>query len=383
MFIVTNRQVDANAEGTAKLGPRPNEKGSNELRVVEVVRAGRGWSISVLPDELDGAWREAVVKKLNGGAGITSDTALYGSHYAAAKTLQQARRRGRNVLFFVHGYNNDIDAVLARADQLEKKYNVVVICFSWPARGGGVRGVLSYRQDKRDAKASTAAFERFLVLVRQHIDRLNGSAKEECMRRAAERYPENLEQRDECFEALMQRACPVRLSLMLHSMGNYLLKQTLKSSTSDEIGSLFDNVVLVAADTNNEGHPGWVDRIRARESIYIIINENDRALRASEVKVGEAQRGRLGRLRRRLESRLALYVDATDAPSVGNSHAYFEDAAVRTRNSILRRFFQSVFNGEHGEDLLSYDQALGAYRVAAASRPGSTSPPRRGPRSRR
>ncbi len=364
MFIVTNREVNPDATGTAKFGPRPNSEGANNLRVAEVTRAGRGWAITILPDEIGEDLRDELTRKFKGGAGLAPDQTLHASHYAAAKMLDRARREKKNLLFFVHGYNNDIDVILQRAHDLEQTHGVLVVCFSWPARGGGARGLLSYRQDKRDAKASVCAFERFLVSTRNHLDRLQGSAKAECMRRATARHPDNHEERDLLFEELMAKACPVRLSLMLHSMGNYLLKQTLKSSTSDEIGSLFDNVVLVAADTNNEGHAAWVDRIRARERILIVINENDRALRASEIKVGEAQRGRLGRLRRRLDSRLATYVDVTDAPLVGNGHAYFEGKPVAAKTAILRRLFTSLFNGERGEAWLDQDPAGGMACVA-------------------
>ena len=376
MFIVTNRELIPEAEGTAKFGPRPNAEGANNLRVAEVTKAGRGWAITLLPDVIGDGLRDELTSKFKGGAGLEPDQTLYASHYAAAKMLDRARRLKKNLLFFVHGFNNDIDVILQRAHDLEQTYGVLVVCFSWPARGGGARGLLSYRQDKRDAKASVCAFERFLISASGHIDRLKGQAKLDCMRRAAAKHPENHEARDMLFEELMAKACPVRLTLMLHSMGNYLLKQTLRSSTSDEIGSLFDNVVLVAADTNNAGHAEWVDRIRAREGILIVINENDRALRASEVKVGEAQRGRLGRLRRRLDSQLALYVDVTEAPQVGKGHAYFEGKPVASKTAVLRRFFTSVFNGKRGEEALDQDPTLGIMRIAGPKAKPRPSPPR-------
>lgn len=379
MFIVTNRELIPDAKGTAQFGPIPSRDGANNLRVAEVTKAGRGWSVTILPDVIGDDMREELTKKFKGGAGLEPGQKLYASHYASAKMIDRARREKKNLLFFVHGFNNNIDDILQRAHDLEKTYGVLVVCFSWPARGGGARGLLSYRQDKRDAKASVCAFERFLVSARGHMDRLNGKAKEDCMRHANEKYPENFEERDMLFEELMAKACPVRLTLMLHSMGNYLLKQTLLSSTSDEIGSLFDNVVLVAADTNNAGHPAWVDRIRARESILIVINENDRALRASEVKVGEAQRGRLGRLRRRLDSQLALYVDVTEAPNVGQGHAYFEGKPVAAKTGVLRRFFTSVFNGNRADDVLDQDPTLGIMRIAGTPAKTDPSPPRRRP----
>lgn len=364
MFIITNRAVDGEASGMKKLGSRPNEKGANELRVVEATRKGKRWTVKLLDDELTARQKKAI--------GLAESDVAYASAYAAAKVLQEARKAKRNVLLFVHGYNNNIRVILDRAADLEENYEVAVVCFSWPARGGGVRGLLSYRQDKRDAKASIAAFERFLLLARGHLDRLNHHAQAEAMAQAEKEFPENNETRDDRFQELMDESCPIRINMMLHSMGNYLLKHTISSSTSDEIGTLFDNIVLVAADTNNEDHREWVDRVRAREGVYIVLNENDRALRASETKIGEAQRARLGRIRRKLDAKQAIYVDVTDAPGVGGSHSYFEGAPVRKKTANLRKCFDNLLNGRRAEDQLEFDAAIDAYRMPG-TRPGPTS----------
>ncbi|MGL6231831.1 hypothetical protein ACSZMQ_12290 [Aeromonas rivipollensis] len=55
----------------------------------------------------------------------------------------------------------------------------------------------------------------------------------------------------------MNKRCPFTINLMLHSMGNYLFKHLLGSSTYNANHLLFDNVVMVAADTNNEHHAEW------------------------------------------------------------------------------------------------------------------------------
>lgn len=219
MFIVTNRHVDPSKSGPAVLGARPNELGSNELRVVEAQRRGRGWSLNVLPDEMTQAQKREL--------GMESiEEPLYASTYASRKVLQDARKTGRNILVFVHGFNT----------------------------------------------------------------------------------------------------------------------------------------ALVAADTNNADHRAWVDRLRVREAIYIVINERDQALRASEVKIGDAQQARLGRTRRNLDSVQGIYVDVTDAPSVGRSHAYFEGSPAAPR-SILRSFFHKILNGERGEETLPFDPGTRAYKI--------------------
>ena len=54
-------------------------------------------------------------------------------------TAKQKLKTGKHLLLFVHGFNNDLDDVLERAAGLEARYGVEVLCFSWPANGGGAR----------------------------------------------------------------------------------------------------------------------------------------------------------------------------------------------------------------------------------------------------
>ncbi len=146
MFIVTNRQVNKTNKGLNILGIDPNPKGPNELRLVEATKLSRGWRIELLPDE--------VGEKKKHEVNLQGKKRVLASEYAAAKTLNRVRGGRRNLLFFVHGFNNDVKAVLERAHTFEMNYNVEVVAFSWPANGGGLRGAISYKDDKRDARAS-------------------------------------------------------------------------------------------------------------------------------------------------------------------------------------------------------------------------------------
>lgn len=159
----------------------------------------------------------------------------------------------------------------------------------------------------------------------------------------------------------MNKRCPFTINLMLHSMGNYLFKHLLGSTTYNANHLLFDNVVMVAADTNNEDHAQWVDRIQCRNRLYITINERDSALMASRMKMGEQQKARLGHYTRKLDSRTAIYVDFTDQPQVGDSHAYFEGDSIA--NKKVAAFFHTVLNGGTGESAAHFDAALNLYRL--------------------
>jgi hypothetical protein len=143
-------------------------------------------------------------------------------------------------------------------------------------------------------------------------------------------------------------------------MGNYVLKQMLKSSISAGAGLTFDNILMIAADTNNLDHSMWVDRLRFRRRLYITINEDDHALAASRMKSGQDQLSRLGHTLSGLMSTRAKYINFTNAPYVGSSHAYFEGNAV-TRNKQIHRFFKLALNGKSAEELLVYRPDINCY----------------------
>jgi esterase/lipase superfamily enzyme len=265
------------------------------------------------------------------------------------------RAKGRNLVFFVHGFNNDVEAVIDRAEQLEQNYGVEVIPFTWPANGGGVSGVASYKSDKRDALASTGALDRCIDRIHEYLREIHNEHVQNVEREANERFKDDAEKWDRFFTAQSARWCPFSVNMLLHSMGNYLFKHMLQSSSYRSDLLVFDNVVLAAADTNSEEHAEWVDRIQCRGRIFITLNENDVALGASRMKMGEQQKARLGHYPHGLVSQRGVYVNFTGSPNVGDSHAYFEGDSLR--NKRVRQFFDDALNGRRAEEGLGYDVA--------------------------
>jgi esterase/lipase superfamily enzyme len=356
MYIVTNRKVDPAGIGSKKLGSTISEKGPNELRLVEARKTGKEWTISVLPDKMTTAMKREV--------GISAQGDVFSSRYVARKVLNLAREKDRAVVIFVHGYNNDIEDVLERAEGISRNYNVEVIPFSWPANGGGVlniSGTLSYKSDKRDALASVGALSQVLAKFQEILEETDRETMHRITMLAHRRYPRRAEIRNRFIAEKAERECNLRISLMLHSMGNYLFKHLLKSSVYEGTRLLFDNVLLVAADTNNKGHAEWVDKIQCRNRVYITINENDKALRASRIKAGEEQQARLGHYPYNLYSQQAVYVNFTRTAKVGDSHAYFEGVPVE--NDRVRGFFADALNGKAAEIGLPYDESTRMYTI--------------------
>jgi esterase/lipase superfamily enzyme len=163
MYLVTNRVV-SNGSTIKVFGDTPSPKGPNELRIVEVNKQDDKWKVSPVKDELS----PAQIKKLAKDYHLSIDTSLewHGSLEVACKIFTQAKEEGKAILFFVHGYNNDVNDVLTAAAELEKLYNLIVVPFTWPANGGGaISGTASYLSDKADARASSGAFNRFVGKV--------------------------------------------------------------------------------------------------------------------------------------------------------------------------------------------------------------------------
>lgn len=359
MYIVTNRTVDESKHTESEaFGSKPIE-GPNELRLAEASRRRNRWHIDILPDQITPQMAKSV--------DLNPDNTYPASAYVARKLIERsghgagARPNGRNLLLFVHGYNNDMTDVLDRAERLEQNFGVEVIVFSWPANGGGLHGVLSYKSDKRDALASVGAFNRVLEKLEALVSDFHAQYVMDLEARAEARFADNAAAWDRYFAKEVEKHCPFTVNLMLHSMGNYLYKHLLGSSVYSGDRLLFDNVVMLAADTNNENHAEWVDRIPYRNRLYITINENDGALKASRLKMGEQQKARLGHYLRRLDSRVATYIDVTSQPHVGDSHAYFEESPLK--NAKVLDFFKASLNGTVAEKPTRYDPSRNVHRL--------------------
>lgn len=364
MFVVTNRNIVAGAQGTALLGQRTNEMGPAELRIVEAVKKDGVWDVKLLPDQISAAMKQEV--------GITDPKPVYASRYLLERLLAvvnpkhadpQSLKKGKDLLFFVHGFNNSFGDVLERCQGLAAAFDMEVVAFTWPANGGGVKGATDYLDDKRDALASVVAFDRVLAKARDML----AAAREDYLKmlnaEAVSRFPDSAERQREFIAKKAEQQCPFRVSLLLHSMGNYLFERTLKSSALRGSQLLFDNIVMAAADVNSPGHAQWVDQIQVRNRLYITINEDDYALQASRIKGGTEQLARLGHYPYDLNARRAVYVDFTRAAQVGTSHAYFEGAALK--NDRVRKFFELALHGQRAEDagLMTYDVSRNLHEV--------------------
>lgn len=362
MYLVTNRVIGKGTT-TKAFGDTPSPKGPNELRIVEVNRENNKWVVSAVKDELTKTEVASLSKEHN----LTLDPNVkwHGSLEVACKVFSQAKDENKSILFFVHGYNNDVDDVLKAAADLEALYGVIVIPFTWPANGGGaISGTASYLSDKADARASSGAFNRFVQKIQFFHTLLSEANLNGIKQKVEEKYEgkNNPMAAASLYSELVDKACKVKINLLCHSMGNYLLKHSLMTSDNSTSDLVFDNINLVAADTNNRNHAKWVDTIDVRNRIHVVINEDDAALKASRVKPGKEQKARLGHYIKSLNSEHAVYIDVTEADEVGCEHSYYKGSAVR-KNAVLKALFNDLFNGNSVEKRLTYFSADNYFKL--------------------
>ena len=362
MFLVTNRVV-GRGKTLSTFGDTPSPKGPNELRIVEVNKVNGKWQVSKIEDELSLKQKQ----KLNEEFHLDIDTSKvwHGSLTVACQVLSQAREQNKSILFFTHGYNNDVGDVLKTAEALEKLYGCIVVPFTWPANGGGaLSGAASYLSDKADARASSGAFNRFIGKV-HYFHCLLAQANLNTIKDKVElkyKGKDNPMAAAALYSELVAKACSIKINLLCHSMGNYLLKHSLMTSDNVTSKLVFDNINLVAADTNNKGHAYWVEKLDVRNRVHVVINENDSALKASRLKPGQEQHARLGHYLKALNAQNAIYIDATDADEVDSEHSYFKGKVIAD-NAPLKALFKDIFNGNSVEKRLTYNAAANYYQL--------------------
>lgn len=133
-----------------------------------------------------------------------------------------------DILFFIHGFANDMDVTLKHIYQLHELYIEPedspiehLVYFSWPTIG---HVALTYWNDQEDAQIAGMVVARIFSLLRGfYID---------------------------MFEIGAHKRCRHRIHLMAHSMGNQVLAHALEAIGRSKLFQLFEEVFLLNADVD-------------------------------------------------------------------------------------------------------------------------------------
>ena len=238
----------------------------------------------------------------------------------------------RQVLLYIHGFNNQPDVIFARAQQIQQLVNddTTVIPLIWPCDDDfGV--VRDYWDDQRAADASGMAFSRVLGRFYQW----------------SQEQPE-------------EDPCRVRINIIAHSMGNRVLRESLAQWDRYQLPEgaplLFRNVFMVAADVINETlHRGQRGNIiaDAARNVVVYYASDDLALRSSKIanvknRVASRRLGHTGPEDMRLVPDNVYAVDCDDFNVAYDSpvgHAYFGMDDNDQPGAVIRHILACVASG--------------------------------------
>lgn len=142
----------------------------------------------------------------------------------------------QHLSMFVHGFNVDWVSAATRYAQIKKdlfdaKNLGVLVLYTWPSNGSPA----GYLPDREDARDSAEPIADLLVFLNDYLM--------EQQRLAAELQDPT-------------KLCKAKLSVIAHSMGNYVMQKALavgsKRLNSPQLITLLHQLVMVAADVDND-----------------------------------------------------------------------------------------------------------------------------------
>lgn len=261
---------------------------------------------------------------------VLPDNPGQGSEALFTQLRQSMKSQSLDSLLFIHGFNVSFKAAVESAAQIgeryaklsNKTYQPNIFVFSWPSDGD----VTSYINDRHDAEASGYAFARGLMKLATF---LKSSDSEE--------------------------ACQQKINLIAHSMGNYVLRHALqqaqKIANGASLSRIFDNIVLTAADEDNDAFEfdhklAKLPELAQRITVY--FNNGDLALATSDLTKGNPDRlGHDGPSKPHQIPAKVVIVDASDVVKGISEHSY------HVENDKVVTDMIAVFRGESSEQIPS------------------------------
>ncbi len=315
-FIITNRLIEIQ-NGQERIREDGKEEARDEIRFAEYDTDTQEYNLFPEPQSpialdrvrynyqiVDGN-DDVLLDENNSQVAINT---LHGSartFIGLYKSLKQSTEE--DVLFFIHGFNTDLNDALDALQDLHEKYvendsNAIqnIIMFTWPA----MSSLLEYRDDYRDAELSGYSLVRvFFKLETFYQDFIMVSGNERCNR--------NIHIMTQSMGAVV-----------LESMLNNLLRQRIPLSV------VLDKVFLMAADVDwtalEEINPLY-NLVDICETVHIYFHRRDLALGVSETTKNPANRlGKYGPKNKNLIPNNISCIDVTNVPSGDlTNHGYF------------------------------------------------------------
>jgi len=284
-FFITNREIIKGKGGKESVRKDGRENAADKLRFG--IYEDREFKLFPEPD----SETEAIYEEADG----TDPASLKGSARFFRTLYGELIKGGdtNNVLFFIHGFNTNLNGVRDAFESLQRCYVDKpgspirhIVIFTWPGMAPLIP--FHYFNDRNDAIHSGEALARGIEKVTRFFrDFLRAGKHDPCNR---------------------------SIHLMVHSMGNRVLKHMLRELERKQIRvpELFSEVLLMAADIEyNIFEPGnpFTQLIDLGNRVHVYYHRQDRVLDISKYTKNFSNRlGRYGR--KKSDSSLSDVIDA-------------------------------------------------------------------------
>lgn len=245
-------------------------------------------------------------------------------------------------LLFLHGFHQDPEETVEKARRLQEIHGVNVVLFSWPSHPMPIRSfdtdglrtqLKSYALSMLFKAQRPSLLLYFLGEMKNFIADYKNNY--EPARRNAERSTDDFYAALQVVDTyLAPRVKTDRLSLIVHSMGNYLMQRTL--ADHGELPIKFWNIVCHQADVRSANHVSWVPLLSgyAGNRLYVTVNVLDAVLAASNLLHRISGRRNCERLGQSVRlkpdgdyqgygQKIIRYLDFTDGYGVAIEHEIF------------------------------------------------------------
>jgi hypothetical protein len=233
------------------------------------------------------------------------------------KNLEEAYEKtikSKDIVVYGEGMGKTFPANIDRATRFTRLYNVTTIMFDWPT----FRPFLSGGKNYRTARYESVEVSKCLAKLFVDLDKLHSSGA----------------------------TGVVNTSLLLHSLGNRLLKDAVTHHFITTQGKLFDNIILNAACVKTFRHKSWVQKLNIQREIYITKNNHDRTLLLAGIAGLSKQ---LGRHSGWCKAKNAVYLNFSKV--LIHDHNYFLMNHVFRQNPQIKTVFDDLFHGR----IMSFD----------------------------
>lgn len=246
--------------------------------------------------------------------------------------LRQVMTAGKktDTLVFIHGFNVTFTgaltagALLAQGLKAEGR-TVNIVVFSWPSDGSAVP-LMSYYSDREDARVTGPAVARAFLKLREYVLALPDADY-----------------------------CQRRVHLLAHSMGAYVLRnsvQALLAKDRDSLVRLFDQIMLAAPDEDDDTFEHdyklrCLPRLGRQVTVY--FNPNDKGLLVSDKT--KANPDRLGSDGPRLVDLIPKKVVLVDCRHVADSADRFIEHSYYIRSKAMEMDMTAVLSDQAPDDI--------------------------------